>query len=101
VDADQIRRFIEQMSGKTQPPPAPPPPPIQPPRTREVEPPAPLPQPEPVQDVPAATQTPVKAPVPAQTSRASQWAEALRDRNNIRNIVIAAEIIGPPKAESV
>jgi hypothetical protein len=28
------------------------------------------------------------------------WAEALRDRNNIRNIIISAEIIGPPKAES-
>jgi hypothetical protein len=39
--------------------------------------------------------------MPAQTSRASQWMEALRDRNNIRNIIISAEIIGPPKAELV
>ena len=96
VDADQIRRFIDQMSGKAQPPP--PPPPVPHPPAREVVPPAPPPQPEPAPDAPVATQTTAKAPAPAQVSRASQWAEALRDRNNIRNIIIAAEIIGPPRA---
>jgi hypothetical protein len=39
--------------------------------------------------------------VPAQSSRATQWTEALRDRRNIRNIIVAYEIIGPPRAESV
>jgi hypothetical protein len=39
-----------------------------------------------------------EAPAPSPPSRASQWAEALRDRQNIRNIIISAEIIGPPKA---
>jgi hypothetical protein len=48
-----------------------------------------------------ATQTVAAAPAPAQTSRALQWMEALRDRNNVRNIIISAEIIGPPKAESM
>ena len=99
VDANQIRRFIEQMGGKAQPPPQPQP--VPPPVTREAEPPAPSPQPEPAQDAPAATESPAKAPAPVQASRASMWAEALRDRSNIRNIIISAEIIGPPKAESV
>ncbi len=98
VDADQIRRFIGQMSGKVQP--SPPPPPALPSTARAVEPPAPPPQPEPARDAPAATQSTAKAPAPAQASRASMWAEALRDRNNIRNIIISAEIIGPPRAES-
>jgi hypothetical protein len=98
VDADQIRRFIEQMGGKAQPPS--PSQPVPPPPAREAEPPAPPPQPEPARDAPAATQTTAKASAPAQVSRASQWAEALRDRNNIRNIIISAEIIGPPRAES-
>ena len=98
VDADQIRRFIDQMSGKVQTPL--PLPPVPPPLAREAEPPAPPPQPEPAHTAPAATESPAKAPAPVQASRASMWAEALRDRNNIRNIIISAEIIGPPKAES-
>jgi hypothetical protein len=57
--------------------------------------------PEPAVAAPVATQPAVATPATAQVSRTSQWMEALRDRNNIRNIVIAAEIIGPPKAESV
>ena len=56
---------------------------------------------EPAVAAPVATQPAVATPATAQVSRTSQWMEALRDRNNIRNIVIAAEIIGPPKAESV
>ena len=102
VSMDDIRRFVEQLSGKPQPPtaPPPPPPPIARPALRRAEPPPP-PMPEPAAAAPVATQTVVAAPAPAQTSRTSQWMEALRDRNNIRNIVIAAEIIGPPRAESV
>lgn len=100
VGADEIRRFIEQLSGQSQTPAAPPPPiPSTPVRTAE---PPPLPpKPEPVVEAPVATQTIASAPVPAQTSRASQWMEALRDRNNVRNIIISAEIIGPPRAESM
>jgi hypothetical protein len=103
VSADDIRRFVEQLAGKPQPPavaPPPPPPPIARPPTRRAKP-SPAPMPEPAVAAPVATQPAVATPAPAQSSRASQWMEALRDRNNIRNIVIAAEIIGPPKAESV
>ena len=57
--------------------------------------------PEPAMAAPVAAQSVAAATALAPTSRTSQWMEALRDRNNIRNIVIAAEIIGPPKAESV
>lgn len=92
VAADDIRRFVEQLSGKPQPPPPPP--------VRKAEPaPAPPRQPEPVAQATEAKQPIATASVPAQTSRASQWMEALRDRNNIRNIIISAEIIGPPIAE--
>jgi hypothetical protein len=98
VSTDEIRRFVEQLSGKPQPPP---PPPVAPPPVPRAEP-APLaPRPEPVTAAPVATQTVVESPAPGQTSRALQWMEALRDRQNIRNIIISAEIIGPPKAESV
>lgn len=34
----------------------------------------------------------------ATPTRASRWTEALQDRSNLRNIIIANEIIGPPKA---
>ena len=98
VSADDIRRFVEQLSGKAQPPPQPPPPVARPP-ARKAEPPPP-PEPEPA-SIPVVAQKVAAAPAPAQTSRALQWMEALRDRNNIRNIIISAEIIGPPKAESM
>jgi hypothetical protein len=91
VDADGIRRFVEQLSGK---------PPL--PSGRKAEPPpAPPRRPEPVAQAVEPKQPIVPAPVPVQTSRASQWMDALRDRNNVRNIIISAEIIGPPKAESM
>ncbi|MGA2139211.1 MAG: hypothetical protein ABSH14_10155 [Verrucomicrobiia bacterium] len=99
VSADDMRQFVEQLSGKAQPPP-PPLPPVARPPARKAEPPPP-PTPEPVATAPVAAQTVAAAPAPAQTSRALQWMEALRDRNNIRNIIISAEIIGPPKAESL
>ena len=99
VSTDDIRRFAEQLSGKAQPPPPPPPPVVRPP-ARKAEPPPP-PRPEPATAAPVAVQTVAAAPAPAQTSRALQWMEALRDRNNIRNIIISVEIIGPPKAESM
>ncbi|MEI8063015.1 MAG: hypothetical protein WCH84_03020 [Verrucomicrobiota bacterium] len=39
--------------------------------------------------------SPVTAP-PVKPSRSNQWATALRDRQNIRNMIIANEIIGRP-----
>jgi hypothetical protein len=50
-------------------------------------------------EAPAHKQTFADVPAPAQSSRASQWTDALRDRQNIRNIIVAYEIIGPPRAE--
>jgi hypothetical protein len=64
----------------------------------EPAPPPPLPAPL---EAPVQKQTIADAPAPAQSSRASQWTEALRDRQNIRNIIVAYEIIGPPRAELV
>jgi hypothetical protein len=92
IDPEQIRRFVEQLSGQPQTTPQPPvaaPLPVQK---------APPPSTEPVVAT-AAESKPVMAEAPAPSpSRASQWAEALRDKQNIRNIIISAEIIGPPKA---
>ena len=52
-------------------------------------------------EVPAAKPTPPPAPVkpaPVQPARTeSKWVQALRDRQNLRNIIISAEIIGPPR----
>lgn len=87
--ADELREFLERI----QPPqataaPKPPPPPPSPPAAA---PPAPAAKP--------ASARPQPAPArPAPVNRAAQWAAALRDRQNIRNIIVAAEIIGPPKA---
>jgi hypothetical protein len=96
IDADQIRRFIEQLSGQSVPQP-----PVIPPQAPSTLPAPPPPKPEPVQDTPDTEQTIAEAPAPAQSARTTQWSQALRDRQNIRNIIISAEIIGPPKGESV
>jgi len=51
------------------------------------------------QKAPAITPTPKPLTVIKQTSsRASKWAQALRDKQNIRNVIVATEILGPPKA---
>ena len=49
-----------------------------------------------VTDQPAPT-PPAPAATPAQPTRSAQWAAALRDKQNVRNIIISAEIIGPPR----
>ncbi len=98
VSADDIRRVVEKMSRKPQPA-SPPRPGSAPPMARaELSSPPPLPPPL---EAPAAKQTIAVAPAPVPSSRASQWTEALRDRQNIRNIIVAYEIIGPPRAELV
>jgi hypothetical protein len=83
----QLRDFMEQLQRKLQPQPVAVPP---------ITPAAPAQPPAPPL-TPKAKPQPA-SPAPHQPSRASQWAEALRDKQNIRNIVISAEIIGPPKA---
>jgi hypothetical protein len=99
IDPEQIRRFVEQLSGQ----PRPVPPPLAQPhihKTEAIAPPPVPPTPEPAAPAPIAKHTIAEAPAPPKASRASQWAEALGDRQNIRNIIISAEIIGPPKAFS-
>jgi hypothetical protein len=87
-----LRDFMEELQRKLQPQPI-----AGAPVARAAPPPAPA-QPPPPQP-PTQKQTPqTSAPAPPQPSRALQWAEALRDKQNIRNIIISAEIIGPPKA---
>jgi hypothetical protein len=106
VSADDIRHVVERMSRKPQPlatAPLPlPPPPVAKAETFPPPPPAPPPAPSPsLQEAPASTPPPANAPPPPPSSRASQWMEALRDRQNIRNIIVAYEIIGPPRSELV
>jgi hypothetical protein len=53
-------------------------------------------------EVPATPPAPAPAPVPTAThsrrfDRSARWAAALRDKQNVRNIIISAEIIGRPK----
>lgn len=103
VDPEQIRRFVEQLSGQPRQagrgqPPSTPQPPVTPPPIQKATPPAPAPTPEPAAALSDTKPTMAEAPAPTATSRASRWAEALRDKQNIRNIIISAEIIGPPKA---
>lgn len=81
------RDLVSQMQQQLQPPVA-----ALPAKARPVPAPAP---------VPATTPVPSPTPVAVAESKPSRgaiWREALRDKNNFRNIIISAEIIGPPKA---
>jgi len=101
--AAQIRELLDQVRQGAQPSaPAPgAPPPIR--ETTSAPPPAPaVPRPirEAVSSPPPAPKPPSPSPSPIaepQPTPASVWAEALRDKQNLRRIIIAAEIIGPPK----
>jgi hypothetical protein len=87
-----LREFMERLS---RPAPAAPAPPVV-----KKRPPAAPPKPAPVaQQVAMATEAPLKAagPAPSPANLNSQWTDALRDRKNLRNVVIAMEILGPPR----
>ena len=106
VSADDVRHVLEQM-GRKPPPLASAPLPLPVPLVTKAEafpPPSPTPPPLPAPSAPEAA-APVQAaggaPTAAQASRASQWSEALRDRQNVRNIIIACEIIGPPRSQFI
>jgi len=91
-DAEQLRRLVGQLAEN---PPVLPSRPMEPPPAATAK--MALPEPE---ATPAPPPSPA-GPEPMQRSRASQWRGALLDRQNVRNIIIGAEVIGPPKAESV
>ena len=82
VPAPQLQRRIEAAKVAT-PPPVP---------TRPTAQPAAHPTTAP------KVETRIPAPARRRNVRATQWREALGDRRNVRNIIIAAEIIGPPKS---
>jgi hypothetical protein len=106
VSADDIRHVVEQM-GRKPPPlapaPLPPPAPLVA-KAEAIPPPSPTPPPPPAPSPPEASvpaQAAGGAPAPAEASRASEWMEALRDRQNLRNIIISYEIIGPPRSQII
>ena len=76
---ETVRNFVQEVTRIAQP-----------------VPPASTPAPAPA---PAPRPPPVARPAQARATRAAQWREALRDRNNVRNIIIGAEVLGPPKGE--
>jgi hypothetical protein len=90
VDEKKLREFIEQVTGQ------------QLPRAPEpVAAPPPLPAatataPTVAEPVAEAPPPPATSHAPAKPTRAQLWAEALRDRANTRNIIVAAEILGKP-----
>jgi hypothetical protein len=86
VPPRDLREFMERL---TQPPQAKPAPPTVAP------PPLPKPAPLPPPPAPAAAKS-----VPPPPPRTSPWVEALRDQQNLRNIIIANEIIGRPRADA-
>jgi hypothetical protein len=81
---EDLRKFMERLTRPPQPKTATPPPVVPPPPPKPATPPP--------------TPAPVAAkPTPQPSRRTSPWAEAFRDRQNLRNIIIANEIIGPPR----
>jgi len=85
VAPKDLREFVERLTGAGQPKPVTPPPIAHPP---------PPPPPKPAAPTPAPA---AAKPSPAPARRASPWVEAFRDRQKLRNIIIANEIIGPPR----
>jgi hypothetical protein len=88
VDSENLRDFIEQATrpkSRREPVMLPP---------RAVPPPPPMPEPE-VSAKPVRREAPAAKAAPA---RSAQWTAALRDRSNLRNIIIASEIIGQPRS---
>ena len=81
-----LRDFMEQLQRKLQPQPV----------ARAAPPPTPPPAPKP-EAPPTAPKAEPPLAAAVSPSRTSAWTEALRDKQNIRNIIISAEIIGPPK----
>jgi hypothetical protein len=86
VPAREIENLIKQRVQKRQASPASPPPRVER---------APSPAPASVAPPAASAPTPVAV---VSASPVSPWVETLRDKQNLRNVIISAEIIGPPKA---
>jgi hypothetical protein len=82
-----LRDFMEQMRRQMEPPP-----PVV--KAKPVA--APLPVAKPVAP-PIPKSAPVSAVVVPKPARAAPWVAALRDKRNVRNIIIGAEVLGPPK----
>jgi hypothetical protein len=100
---DQIRELVDQLRRGAQPPmpasraPAPIRETVSAPRPAVAAPP-------PIRELASVPPLAPKVPLPSPSAiaeprptPASVWAEALRDRRALREIIVAAEIIGPPK----
>lgn len=100
IDPHRIREFIEKVQQAAQPPvvttpvPVPPPAAAPAPPVKAAKPAMPAPAPLPAKAPPVP---PAPKPVEAAPPPASRWAAAFRDRQNLRNIIIATEIFGAPK----
>jgi len=81
VDPEHLRQYVEKITG------------------RAVAVPPPLPQTVGETAPPAVVSAPPAPPsgTERQNQQAAQWRKALHDRQNLRRIVIGAELIGPPK----
>ena len=93
-----LQEFLKRMEQAGQPPLPTPPPLVESVATATAAPAAPQ-----VDDKegPAAAVTPTAAVTvepELYSARGAQWSAALRDRTGLRHAVMAAEIIGPPKA---
>jgi hypothetical protein len=87
VGDSEMREYVEHVR------PSPPPPPLRRATPVPTAPPLPPEPPKPVPPPPAV----VSPPTP---TRGSIWAAALRDKDNLRNVILSAEIIGPPRGLS-
>lgn len=82
-----LREFMERLSRPAVPPPI----------VHKAAPPVPV-KPAPVEQTVAPAVAATKAPsTSAKEAPVAPWISALRDRKNLRNIIIANEIIGPPR----
>lgn len=85
VDANRLQDFVERV--------------IQKPSARSSRVPPIASKPAPVLTAtPAPKPAPIAVPVtPEKPSRAAQWRAAMREKDNLRNVIIATEILGPPR----
>ena len=94
VSLDDLQTFLERMQQAGQPPVVPA---VPPPLVEAAAP--PVAEPAPKAEAPPAPE-PVKAqaPLAASTNRGALWNQALRDKANLRNVILSVEILGPPRA---
>jgi hypothetical protein len=85
VDAKRLEDFVDRVSRQPKA------------RASRVPPMAAKPAPAPAAP-PSPKPAPTVVPAPVEKpSRAALWGAAMRDKTNLRNVIIATEILGPPR----